>query len=703
MNKRLLILLAILCLMMPAAMADEFSGAALEESWHVIGSSKVNANCVNGMIGFVIPRNEEAFLLRPQREGDWEIDTNLEDMTGLNEKYFHGMALYTDEQNYLIWGRTEGQLALRGMIAGEESTLFTMNDGAALKIRKVTRGADYATYYFYSQKSFSGNPTWLYGGCFEDTDHIFDHLEYGFYGIGSKTNAAVYDYFTESVLDIDVSWFMDGGTVDGVWQTASTEEALVAATGGSLKVTYKGNAITPAILRRPIDQDWRLNTRMDQLGLDHGLLIWKDADHYLLFGPKGGWQVMGGEETQLGQMAGDAGWLRLTKQGGLYTLETSLDGVQYEKALTYQDEGAVFEGARYGVGARNARYQTATYFFFREMRAPNGLIWATAEYRDIGRLIGAAQDNPINDTFSTSRLRAGDEGNLIDAGDKVFMMLGDSFSGNGTHTTDWRSNVLSIIRDDTPQDGLDIAEVFTDEYGIMKEQITAKHDAQEITCIPSHGVYIDGTLYYHFISVHYWGVNGHWDCNHAGMAWSEDEGKTWNRIEDFFPAQSNFMYTSMLRQDGYVYVFGIPSGKYGCLRLARVPEEEILNRSAYTFYAGLDEKDNPVWSTEEKDAAVIVDDQVSEFSVVYNAELDRYLLGYLNQYSVSMVLRDSPTLWGEWSNPVILTDIQSQDFMYGPYMLERYIQEDGTRLYFMGTEMPEYAVTWNSVKLITQE
>lgn len=698
------ILVLVMALLLPGlASADEFSGSQLREGWYLVGSEKTQCNLVNGVLGFMVPRNEEAYLLRNPKDGDWQIDVQFSDTTGRNDAYLHGLALYADAQNHLVFGKGGEKLALRACIDGQVSTLFTCADDAFIKIRKVIRGAAYATYYFYSNNSQSSQYNWQYRGCFEDTDHLFDDADYGLYGTGSKKNAAVYDYFTEAVLDYDLSCFPDGGKVDGVWQTAQKADALVSSAGGSLKAVYKKNEVTCAVLRAPIQQNYRIQTKVDMPGLAHGLMVWQDAENYLMLTPVGVWACRDGTEEKICDLPGENTWLRITKVDGSYTLDTSADGMNFATAGVYQDTAGRLDRARYGFGAKGAQYKTATYYFMLEMKAPNGVIWDTAEYRYIGRMIGAEKDQPLNETFSSSRLRSGDLGCLTDAGDRVYLMHGDSFSGDGTGTGDWRSNVLAIVEDDTPADGLDITKVFVDQNGLMKEMITARHmDYDEVTCIPNYGIYIDDVLYYQYMSVFHWGIAAHWDCNYAGWAWSADGGETWERMENFFDADSNFMICSLLRQDGYLYLYGIPSAKFGSVHLARVPEKDILNRSAYTFFAGLDGEGNPVWSTEEKDAKPIVEDQASELSVVYNEALGCYMMAYMNEYSLNMVIRDAGEPWGQWSNPVILTDHMAQGFRYGPYMLERYIEEDGTRLYFMATNSARYFTTWNSVRLIVK-
>lgn len=685
-------------------MSDEFSGSTLSSEWAFVGGEKASARTERGKLIITAQGADEAFLLKCARAEDWQLETKMETSPGRGQGYFHGLILHADESNYMIWGKTAEQTALCLCRGGEKRILFTGPDDPFIKIRKVTRGAACATYYFYSNHIYSGMRHWRYRGCYRDEDHFLDQARYGFYGTGREECASVYDYIAENILDYDLSNFPDLGEVDGVW-AKETEKAHVMAAGGSLQAEFLSDGAVPVIMRPPIASDFRILTMVNQPRLRYGLMLRKAEGDYLLLCANSAWICQSGHAARLYENRKNDPWLRITKKGREYILETSPDGMNFAEKAVFLDEGDLLCDSQYGIGGLDMKKQIAGVKFIREMHAPDGMIWDIAQYRQMGRLIGAPQDHPLNDSYSMARLRSGDEGNLTDTGDRVYMMLGDSFSGNGTHSSDWRSNVLAIVDGDRPEENLRIKEILTDERGMMRELIAARRmDYDEVTCIPSHGVCVNGILYYHYISVYHWGIGAHWDCNHAGWAWTADGGETWQRKEPFFPAESNFMYSSLLRKDGYVYIYGIPSGKFGGVKLGRVPEESILEYDAYSYFAGLDEAGQPIWVKTEAEAILIVDDQVSEFSVSYNEGLDRYLMTYANQYTSCLVIRDAESLWGPWSHANILREYETDSlFHYGPYMLDRYIRENGRRLYFVATNSYGYYLTWNSVKLITRE
>ena len=89
-----------------------------------------------------------------------------------------------------------------------------------------------------------------------------------------------------------------------------------------------------------------------------------------------------------------------------------------------------------------------------------------------------------NKTMSRFGVWGTDLGSMTEMNGKVYMFCGDTFSTADYH--DWRSNVLLIIEDDDPSDGLTITGAITDNSG-------AKSPMEGGTNIPedSNGVITD--------------------------------------------------------------------------------------------------------------------------------------------------------------------------------------------------------------------
>ena len=94
-------------------------------------------------------------------------------------------------------------------------------------------------------------------------------------------------------------------------------------------------------------------------------------------------------------------------------------------------------------------------------------------------------------------------------------------------------------------------------------------------------------MFLDYMSVHQWGAPGHWTLNYSGMAYSDDGGQNWVKSSAIWPGNSNFGQVAMVPQGSYVYLFGIPGGRYGALQLARVAATSMLNISAYQYWNGL--------------------------------------------------------------------------------------------------------------------
>jgi hypothetical protein len=139
-----------------------------------------------------------------------------------------------------------------------------------------------------------------------------------------------------------------------------------------------------------------------------------------------------------------------------------------------------------------------------------------------------------------------------------------------------------------------------------------------------------------------------------------------------------------------LYFFGIPGGRYGSVELARVPETEILDQSAYQYYAGR-AGGGPVWSSQESAAVPVVPAPSGELSVMWDPYLGRWIMVTGNPNDSAIEMRDSPTLWGDWSNPHILIGQDYSD-AYGGYMHPFLTQNGGQDIYLTVSRWGSYAV-----------
>lgn len=97
---------------------------------------------------------------------------------------------------------------------------------------------------------------------------------------------------------------------------------------------------------------------------------------------------------------------------------------------------------------------------------------------------------------------------------------------------------------------------------------------------------------------------------------------------------------------GYLYLYACESGAFTTpCYVARAPEGGWAERKKYTFWDGC------AWTSDEKNAAAIIDDAANEITVSYNAYLKRYLAVYTTFWPPNDVMfRTAPRPEGPWSD-----------------------------------------------------
>jgi hypothetical protein len=327
--------------------------------------------------------------------------------------------------------------------------------------------------------------------------------------------------------------------------------------------------------------------------------------------------------------------------------------------------------------------------------------------KQVARLIGADSINKT-DRYGVA---GADLGSMFNLGDKTYFVFGDTFgvrppgmSGGGGD--DWRSNVMAVSSDSDPSDGITFDRFLADSANHANELIpAARQDGVEITRIPTHGVAVGPAMYLYFMSVKHWGDAGKWDANYAGVSKSTDGGEHWTVVPDLqWPGTSNFIQVSPYKiknSDGTVdiYFWCIPSGRFGGVKVMKVPETEIEHLGSYRYFAGTDGAGAPIWSPEMAKAAPVVNDTVGELSVVWNTYLNRWLMTYLRGGG-NVVIREGLNPWGPWGEPIDLVTQAGFPGLYGPYMNPKYVEDGGQTIYFCLSQWGPYAVYWMKAYLV---
>ncbi|NUS93034.1 MAG: DUF4185 domain-containing protein [Nocardia sp.] len=258
---------------------------------------------------------------------------------------------------------------------------------------------------------------------------------------------------------------------------------------------------------------------------------------------------------------------------------------------------------------------------------------------------------------------------------EVAVVFGDTFGkgwsagGVGGPDDDWRSNVMGYSTDRDLADGLSLDTMDQDSRCHAAELLgSRKIKNWETTTIPTSGFALGGRQYLSFMSVNAWSrVPGMWRTNYGGIAYSDDNGSTWvkdqhARWENLF-GLGRFQVAAMVPHGDYVYMFGTPNGRIGVIGLARVPKDEVLNKSAYQYWVG------GTWApAAENQATPLVAGIASELSVRVDPDSGQWQMSYLDPARGAIVLRTAADPQGTWTEPVQLVSTADYPKAYGGFL-----------------------------------
>lgn len=162
------------------------------------------------------------------------------------------------------------------------------------------------------------------------------------------------------------------------------------------------------------------------------------------------------------------------------------------------------------------------------------------------------------------------------------------------------------------------------------------------------------------------------NAGNAQLAWSKDHGKTWEwgfKFEQSFgsPSFLNFGKDNLDAVDEYVYTYSqdgdsayAPSD--GVL-LARVRLKKIRERKAWEFFAGLDAKGKPRWTSELARRRPVFEDRgrCERVDAVWHPGLRRVLLAVSANHEGAWGIYDAAAPWGPFT-----TAYHTGDWGLGP-------------------------------------
>lgn len=304
-----------------------------------------------------------------------------------------------------------------------------------------------------------------------------------------------------------------------------------------------------------------------------------------------------------------------------------------------------------------------------------------------------------NQTDVNYDIHGTDLGSMFATDDTVYIAFGDTFSccppeGGGAGGSNWRNNALAYTTDRELEDGITFDGMITNSKGDARAVLLRR--GSDVTVIPTHGIAIDERLYLHYMAVKEWGPPGEWTLNRSGWAYSDDGGTTWTQPDDaVWQGDTNFGQAALVEHEGYVYVFGIHGGRFGGVKLARVPRDDVLAMDAYEYW------DGDVWQAALDEAAEIASAPVGELSVAWNDYLDRWIMTYLDEVRRAIVIRESPDLTGPWSAPLEVVHADDYPSLYGAYLHPW--ASDGEVIYFNMSQWGPYNVLLMRARLVKSD
>lgn len=231
--------------------------------------------------------------------------------------------------------------------------------------------------------------------------------------------------------------------------------------------------------------------------------------------------------------------------------------------------------------------------------------------------------------------------------------------------------------------------------------------------IPTGTLYLDGTYYMWYMEVRgSFQDTGEWSIYKNSVVKSVDKGKTWTRVQgldwvcyDSHEAEGiapNFgQIYPMDGNDGYVYIYGIPAGRSGGVKLGRVAYDKIEDFEEYEYFRKENDDGTVDWRKgsnglknikSNTTTSYIVPPMCGELCVNYNPYLQRYIMTYM-QGNTSIVVRRSKTPWGKWTDSDVIMNQSDLTGLYGGFTCPALYTHDGKRMYMFVSEWyPVYNV-----------
>lgn len=312
----------------------------------------------------------------------------------------------------------------------------------------------------------------------------------------------------------------------------------------------------------------------------------------------------------------------------------------------------------------------------------------------VSRVTGDSENdnlpNPTN-TYTNFALPATDYGIMWEAGNgNILSAFGDNWTDKA-FKQNWKSNTLGITSNSDLENGIKFS-AFVMDGNARKEIIPHTAGDNTFSYIPSAGIAV-GRRQYMLFSKHIMkpepATPDSYLSEYSELAYSDDYGQNWVRSGVQWSGTGNFVQGSFVKINGFVYFYGIPSGRLGVVKVARVLEDRMLEKSAWRYW------DGNKWNANENAAIAITQGPAGELSVFYNSFYNRYIMMYLSVSNRAIVFRQSDNPEGDWSGEQILQE-DTGEGLYGPSVHP--YGKDGKDIYYVVSHAMNFAKTaqmWN--------
>lgn len=213
----------------------------------------------------------------------------------------------------------------------------------------------------------------------------------------------------------------------------------------------------------------------------------------------------------------------------------------------------------------------------------------------------------------------------------------------------------------------------------------------------AHGIIsIDGLLYI-FVTEEYMWMRGK-------VGRSMDHAITWKFTDWIFDEPGGVFAAPGILQFGRGYqgardhfVYGYSEIERGVIQphiaLFRVPKDQLINRNAYEFFAGLDGNGRPVWTADVKQLQPVFTDPNGVdwgMQAAYNPVLRRYLLTVRHDCSGGWGIFDAPEPWGPWTTVAYYNNWIDSKCKLTFIFNQKWTSTDGTTMWIAFSGRREY-------------